>query len=525
MSWTSEDGGPSKEGEPRVKLRSWVSLLFLILCGCGGPAAENVPVTILQINDVYEISPVQGGKEGGIARLATLRQELAREDPNTFLILAGDVFSPSALGTAVVDGQPVAGAQMVAALNAAGLNYATFGNHEFDLKEDQFRRRLAESHAVWFSGNVRDADGKLFDRVKDYVIFSAHGPKGGAVRIGLIGLTIDSTKQPWVTYLDPLAVARQQAKELRPQVDVLIAVTHLSLEQDQQIAAAVPELDLILGGHEHENWQLHRGTHFTPIFKADANARSAYIHRLVYDTANRKLHLDSTLRRITGEIAEEPETAKIVKEWTDRAFQAFRAAGFEPAQVVAQSAVSLDGRESSVRNRSTALTDLIGRAMLREWPLADAAIFNAGSIRIDDEIPPGPITQYDVIRILPFGGKILGVEMKGHLLARVLEAGRKNLGRGGFLQTANLEASAGGSGWLLAGKPLDPKKTYRIAIADFLMSGGEQGIEFLTRKAGGVGAVTTLRDIRLAVIDEMKAPGKSVARIGPQAFSSTVSSP
>jgi 5'-nucleotidase len=64
-------------------------------------AAERVPVTIIQINDIYEISPVANGKEGGVARLATLKRRLARQNPKrTFLILAGDAFSPSALGAA-----------------------------------------------------------------------------------------------------------------------------------------------------------------------------------------------------------------------------------------------------------------------------------------------------------------------------------------------------------------------------------------------------------------------------------------
>jgi 5'-nucleotidase / UDP-sugar diphosphatase len=56
----------------------------------------------------------------------------------------------------------------------------------------------------------------------------------------------------------------------------------------------------------------------------------------------------------------------------------------------------------------------------------------------------------------------------------------------------------------VAGQPLDPERTYRIAISDFLMTGREGGIEFLTRDAAGVGKVTELRDIRFAVIEEIQ---------------------
>src|ERR1041384_6725645 len=93
-------------------------VLFAALAGgCAstpGPSSRGVvEVTLLQLNDVYEIGPVEGGKSGGLARGATLGQRLLAETPNTFTLLAGDFVSPSALGTAQVDGQPLAGKQMV----------------------------------------------------------------------------------------------------------------------------------------------------------------------------------------------------------------------------------------------------------------------------------------------------------------------------------------------------------------------------------------------------------------------------
>ena len=56
--------------------------------------------------------------------------------------LGGDYLSSSALGTTIVDGQRLAGRQMVDVLNATGIDWATFGNHEFDVTEAQFRARL-----------------------------------------------------------------------------------------------------------------------------------------------------------------------------------------------------------------------------------------------------------------------------------------------------------------------------------------------------------------------------------------------
>jgi 5'-nucleotidase/UDP-sugar diphosphatase len=57
-------------------------------------------VTIVHFNDIYEITPISGGQEGGIAQVATLRNQLLTRNPNTITTLGGDLFSPSAVGTA-----------------------------------------------------------------------------------------------------------------------------------------------------------------------------------------------------------------------------------------------------------------------------------------------------------------------------------------------------------------------------------------------------------------------------------------
>ena len=81
---------------------------------------------------------------GGVARVAAVvRRERARGD-GVLVTLGGDFLSPSALSTARVDGQPLAGRQAVSALNLLGVDWGTFGNHEFDLNEEQFRARLSE---------------------------------------------------------------------------------------------------------------------------------------------------------------------------------------------------------------------------------------------------------------------------------------------------------------------------------------------------------------------------------------------
>ncbi len=483
-------------------VRRW-SLILIVLFVAVASYAQSVQFTILQINDLYEISPINGGKEGGMARLATLRGQLAARNRHTYTVLAGDALSPSVIGTAVVNGQPIAGAQMVSMLNAVGLDYATFGNHEFDLTEPQFQQRLRESRFAWFSGNVRQADGAPFPGVRQNVVFTVEDDKGAQVRVGMIGVTLDQNKKPWVQYLDPIKVAREQVTNLRSQnVDVVIAVTHQTFADDARLAEQVPGIDLILGGHEHENIKAFRGPQFTPIIKADANIRSVYVHDLTFDTRTHALRIDSRLIRITNALAEDETVAKLAKDWTDRAYAAFRKSGFEPDAVVANAPEVLNGKESAVRNHPTNLTDAIAAAYLHSFPQADAALYNSGSIRIDDDLPAGPIRQYDILRILPFGGTTVLAEMKGSLLSKVLDIGVSNRGIGGYLQTANITGVPGT--WKINGQPLDPNKTYKIAMSDFLLTGGEHNLEFLTRQNPELGTVTNGKDVRFAVIQEFQ---------------------
>jgi 5'-nucleotidase len=143
--------------------------------------------------------------------------------------------------------------------------------------------------------------------------------------------------------------------------------------------------------------------------------------------------------------------------------------------------------------------------MLQAAPGTELAIYNGGSIRIDDIIPPGPLTEYDVIRVLPFGGSVLSAEIKGSLLQRVVDQGQANKGNGGYLQTANVSRDEAAGTWLINGEPLDPERTYMVAINDFLLTGREQGLDFLNQENNPeVKVLEDHGDVRLAMIARLK---------------------
>jgi 5'-nucleotidase len=496
-----------------------LALLAALAAGCAGPATLDVveapppgePVvtlTILQLNDVYEITPVAGGTAGGLARVATIRERLLREDPNVLTVIAGDFFSPSALGTARVEGERLNGKQMVAVLDTLGLDLATFGNHEFDLSEEAFLQRLEESDFPYVSSNVTDSTGGLFPKTHEHLLLPVVDESGAAMTLGVVGNTLPANPKDYVRYEDPLAALAEAAAEIADSADVVLALTHLAFADDVRVASEVPEVDLVLGGHEHENVRAYRGADLTPILKADANARTVYVHRLRYDALTDELRVDSELVPVTDAIPEHPGVADEVRRWVDLAYAGFAEAGFTPDEVVATVAEPLEGREALIRNQPTNLGALIAEGFLHEAERggapADLAVFNSGSVRIDDVLPPGPVTQYDMIRVLPFGGNVLTAEVRGDVLARALAQGETNRGSGGFLQTAGVERAADGT-WRVGVAPLDPARVYRVAVNDFLVSGRETGLDFVNAETNpDVAVVATHRDVRMALIDALR---------------------
>ena len=108
-----------------------------------------------------------------------------KENPNTIFTLGGDTLSPS------VETRTYKGAQMIDAWNAVGIDYAVFGNHEFDMKTDVLLERMKESSFQWLGANVFDTrSNKIFADTPPFVIREI-----GGVKIGIIGLLLPETKE------------------------------------------------------------------------------------------------------------------------------------------------------------------------------------------------------------------------------------------------------------------------------------------------------------------------------------------
>jgi 2',3'-cyclic-nucleotide 2'-phosphodiesterase (5'-nucleotidase family) len=175
-------------------------------------------------------------------RLAALR----REQPESLLLDAGDAVSAGNLGFRA-GGEPI-----LQQMNELGYDAMTVGNRESHPRRELFPRKLEGARFPILCANITARPGALLPTLP-WVALERSG-----VRAAVMGLTVPMfTRKMWsqalcdYLYEPPLETARRLAAELRPRCDLLIALTHIGLREDEALAAAVHEIDLIVGGHSH----------------------------------------------------------------------------------------------------------------------------------------------------------------------------------------------------------------------------------------------------------------------------------
>lgn len=251
---------PSRAGDARP-----------VMLARGDFVSDDVVITLLHTNDLHGRVHYPGEPQG-LAKIATLARRIRAEMPHVFLTDGGDIIHGTP-AEKLFEGQPV-----IAAMNAAGYDVAIAGNHEFDFGQRIGRAAIAAANFPMLSANVVDAEsGQPWGGLSPFVVREA-----GGIRIAFFGLTTDRTPEiQWprtiegIEFRDAVETARALVPMLREveAADVVVALTHIGVNADRELAAAVPGIDVILGGHSHTRLDQHVWVRETLIIQSGAHAR------------------------------------------------------------------------------------------------------------------------------------------------------------------------------------------------------------------------------------------------------------
>lgn len=223
-------------------------------------AAQTIQLTILHTNDQHSrIDPLPDdgrkyGGMGGMARRATLIEQIRQQEANVLLLDAGDIWQ----GTPYFNF--FNGEVEFKLMSRMQYDAATLGNHDFDNGLKGLERQLPHAGFPFLVANYDFKNTILKDRFQPYKVFEKQG-----LRIGVFGLGIEleglvgKNNFEQTLYHDPVAVAREMVQELRQsqKCDLLVCLSHLGYQynngkiDDVTLAREVAGIDLIIGGHTH----------------------------------------------------------------------------------------------------------------------------------------------------------------------------------------------------------------------------------------------------------------------------------
>lgn len=438
------------------------------------PAPKTTKITLLHTNDTH--GRADGSDGMGFAKISALAHQFAADYPNTLLLDAGDTFHGTNFAT-LQRGESIANV-----MNRVGYDAMAAGNHDFNYGYERLLELEDMTIFPVLSANVKREDGSRL--LEPYVIKEVDG-----VKIGLFGLTTPETTYKThpnnvegLVFTDPAEEARHIVAELAPQVDVIIAVTHLGIDASStdtsiKVAKEAPGIDVIVDGHSHSTLvEGLQGDHDTLIVSAGEYTKNLGVVELILDEHNRII--SKTAKLITEEDASDVDADPAIEQLINEV-----KADQESilSEVIGYSAVRLEGDREFVRTGETNLGNLITDAML-DITGADVALTNGGGIRASIEV--GEITKGDVITVLPFGNFITTKEVSGADLKAALENGASAYpeSKGAFAHVsgmtykidASLPAGNRVHSVMVNGEPLQLDRMYTLATNDFIAAGGDE---------------------------------------------------
>ena len=432
---------------------------------------------------------------GGIARVATkineLRDKIRAEGGNVIVLDAGDQFQGSLFYTTYK------GAAEAEFMEKIGFDAMAVGNHEFDDGPEGLAALLDKVTFPVISGNTDVSQSNvLAGRVANHVVLEVGGEKIGIVS-ALATDTVDtSSPGPSIVFQDEIDSLAADVATLEAEgVTKIIALTHVGLPKDLAIAAAVPGIDAVVGGHSHTllsatdpkragaypTWVTRGESDLVPVVQA--YAYSKYVGHLVltFDDAGNLKFAEGDTILLDASVTPDPEIEARIKEMGVPIEELKN-------KVVAEAEADIDGSRESCRAVECPMGNLIAEAMLDRVKDQGVtiAIQNGGGVRAS--IDAGPVTMGEVLTVLPFQNTLSTFEVTGETIVAALENGVSQVeeGAGRFPQVAGLKYTfdprapagarvsevmvrTGDDAW----GPIDPAATYVLLSNNYVRGGGD----------------------------------------------------
>jgi 5'-nucleotidase/UDP-sugar diphosphatase len=456
------------------RLRTFIAGILLVLAVSAGvsPAQSPIHIVIAHTNDLHgQLLPRNG--VGGFAQIATLIRDMKPD----LTLDAGDIFT----GTFISDefkGEPT-----IQAMNRIGYTAGTIGNHEFDYSQTVLRTRLRQARFPLLSANLVTSIADI----KKYKIVTAKG-----VRFGIIGITTEevvTTTHPrnlsGVTALDVVRALQQVMPEVRRQADFIILTAHLTAAEERRVAAAFPDIRLIIGGHVHDALGPF---YIDQTLVAKTGNVGRFVGRVDLDFDRRSLtHIEAKLIPVK-DVAPADDVAAIIEPFR-------RKVEATMSEVIGEATAELTRSNES----ESSLGNLIADAY-REKGKTQIALQNTGGIRT--VIPRGKITWGNVFEVLPFTNTLITLKLTGAQLKKTLSWDL--LAVSGLKVQLDLKRPAGQrlvSATMSDGVPIDDAQYYTVTTNDFVLAGGD-GFSELANGAEIKDTGILLRDV---FVDYVKA--------------------
>ncbi|MSU00219.1 5'-nucleotidase C-terminal domain-containing protein [Tissierella pigra] len=457
-----------------------ITLVIGILIGANPASAEEAQkLIIVHVNDVHGNVTDDGENIIGFAKLKTIVDELKAKNPNVLLLSGGDMIHGTNLATLSK------GEVMVNLMNALEFDASAIGNHEFDYNTERLLELKEKAEFPFLGANIVKKDGSKSD-FEEYTIKELEG-----LKIGIFGLATEETvykANPTffkdIKFESPIEVAEKMVQKLQDEkVDIIIALTHLGLDEESKKAGAtlstdvaekVKGIDIIVDGHSHT--ELPEGKLVEDTLIVQANEHMKRIGIVELEIA------DGKIAKSTAKLLDYEGTKEVVQnEEVKTAIEKIEEANKEILEtVVGKTTVKLEGERTVVRANESNLGNLLTDAMLHVSD-ADVAITNGGGIRAS--IEEGDIKLEHIHTVFPFSNYPVVIEVTGKALVEALEFGNDSYPEvaGKYPHVAgmtykidpNKEVGSRITDLLVNGEKIDLDKKYKVVTNDFMAVGGD----------------------------------------------------